>query len=492
WYQITRSPVVTSTTKGPGNLLSFGAGISVKFGTGKPQAGIPVNNTSVKVDTRTDVPVPAVEPGAPVAGKQPEVPVSPAIVEKKEEERKPDKDYTRPSILSPANGSNISTSEAKKPVILNWTPVLPPPPAGNVVYQVKLVEVSTNQTADQAIRSNKALLDKSIDAATSTSWSPPQATSGEAKNYAWNVRATDKSGKPYGENNGTSETAAFMMGQNDIDISIDSLSVDCCKDGKQLVKITVKNNLPNANTVLKKIWIMAVNGNFGIPYPVDITGMVSPPLPFSFLPSSASVSQGRLNLTASIDCIKDIKTIVLKAEGERNTNLGLVTDNDLEADTLKCICTDCDNIVIEMPENVVHNYTGNSVSMTTPVLVSPKKVTKVTADVVYFSFTPESEECAPCNKDSKAFGNLVSASLNANGFPVAAAIPYGHEAVWTSNNPGGVNLNGQFSFNITMPPLVKCCSAKVRYCIRYSFQFEDCTVCDKVICYSFNKKGCNQ
>lgn len=495
WYQITRSPVVSTTTKGPGNMLSFGAGISVKFGVGKPKASRHIESTSSVTPQTPEPPSIPAAPAVPVIvaseKRQDETGVQSPAPPENETKKDQVRDYIRPSILAPADGSAINGNDSQKPVILSWTAVLPPPPAP-VVYHVKLVEVNSNQQPEDAIRVNKTVFEKDIDAATTTAWTPPQTKSGEVKKYAWTVRATDKAGKPFGENNGTSDMSAFVAGQNDIDIAIDTLDVACCKDGKQLIKITIKNNLPNNNTSLKKVWIMAVNGNFGLPYPIDITANVSPPLPYNFLPSLTSVSQGRMNFTASINCISGINNIVIKAEGDRNTNLGLVTDNDLETDTLNCICLECDKIKIDIPDKANINYSGSSASVNVPVAVSPKKVTKITADVVYFSFTPESEDCAPCNKDSKTYGNIGTAALTASGFPSPGAIAYGHEVTWNSLNNAGSLLNGQFSFNITMPPLVKCCSAKVRFCIRYSFQFDDCTVCDTVVCYSFNKEGCNK
>lgn len=490
WYQISRAPFVTTTTKGPGNMLSLGAGVSVKLGVGKSRPDLPIEVETRRDTEKWDVndssytPV-KVNPNKPQQEPTEQISANPEKETKKESER----EYIRPSILSPADGASFSDDEARKPLVFKWTPVAPTPP-GVVVYHMKIVEIQQGQKAQSAIAANRAVFEKELDMLSSTTWNAPQSTKGEIKQYAWSVRATDKAGKPFGENNGTSEPAAFSIGQNDIDIAIDTLNVECCKNGKQKIKLTIKNNLPNNNTTLKKVWIMAVNGNFGMPYPMDISAFISPPLPFNFLPSSTSGSQGRMNFTANIDCIKDINSIVIKAEGERNTNMGLVTDNDLESDTLQCICNECDKIKIEIPEKGVINYTGNALTLNTSVIVSPKKIKKITADIVYFSYVPESDDCAPCNKDSKAFGNFASATLSANGFPSPGALMYGHEVVWNSNNLAGAMLNGQLNFNITTPPLVKCCSARFKFCIRYSFLFEDCTVCDKVVCYSFNKEGC--
>jgi len=488
-FQILKAPITESTTtitKGPGNMLNIGAGINYKLGSRGKNKG---KERSVPSDRN--------EPAKPSELQQPENPVSPVSKQeqpdKKEENEKRDekKEYVRPSAISPAGGASVASDNLKREVVLTWTPVMPLP-ASAVSYQVKVYEASEGQTPAVVVISNKPVFERKVDNVTQTSWMPPSNDRQETRNFVWTVRASDNAGKPYGANNGTSEPATFSVGQNDIDIAIDTLKVECCKDGMQVIKLTIKNNLPNTNTVLKKIIITAVNGNFGMPYPLDISASVSPPLPFSFLPSSTSGSQGRMNFTASVKCDLNMNNLVVKAEGERNTNMGIVTDNDLESDTLNCICKECDKIKIEIPDKAQTSVSANTVSVNSPVSVSPKKVKKVTADIVYFSFIPESEDCTPCNKDSKTYGNIASASLNATGFPVNALLPYGHEAVWNSNSNAGAMLNGQFSFNITIPPVVKCCSARIRFCVRYTFQFDDCTVCEKVVCYSVNKEGCNK
>jgi|GEM_PF-1159626 len=498
-FMVLRSPAVISTTKGPGNSFSFGAGVNVKFGNKKtsakdvetqPTGNIPQNPVN-------ENPPPSIVAAQQVDKKATDVPqaaeAKPEQQEKQKEQEK-EKEYIRPSILSPADGAAISSEELKKSVVLKWTSVIPLPPAGNVVYHVKLYEVAEGQQAATVLKSGKAIFEKDISNATQTSFSQPASTktSDKQSQFTWTVQATDRMGKPYGANNGTSDPSTFKISENDIDIAIDSLKVECCKDGKQLIKITIKNNLANTNTILKKIIITAVNGNFGSPQPLDISTLISPPLPFSFLPSSASASLGRKNFTASIDCNLNMNNLVVKAEGERSTAMGLVTDNDLESDTLNCICRECDKIKIEIPDKAQTSFSANTVSVISPVSVSPKKVKKITADIAYFSYTPESEDCAPCDKDSKTFGNFASASLTAPGFPSAALIPYGHEAIWNSNTSSGAILNGQFSLNVTVPPLVKCCSAKIRFCIRYTFQFDDCTVCEKVVCYTIKKEGCTK
>jgi hypothetical protein len=493
-YQVMKAPLAaTTTTSGPGNMFTLGAGVNVKFGLKEksrqpeqvsPSSYTQPDNTKPEVPTSNAVAQPAI----------PEKPLNPAEnTGTREPEKEKDKEYIRPSILYPSDGSTVSAAEFEKSIQLKWTAVTPPPP-GPVVYHIKIYEIIDGQQPEQAIRVNKAVFDKNITSNTQLSFSKARSDNPKTSQskYTWTVQATDQAGKPYGANNGTSTQASFMIGDNDIDIAIDSLQVECCKDGKQLIKFTIKNNLPNSNTVLKKMIITAVNGNFGPPQPIDITAMVSPALPYSFLPSSTSPSQGRLNFTASIDCNLSMNNLVIKAEAERNTNMGMVTDNDLESDSLNCICHECDKVKITLPEKAETSYSANSISISSPVSVGPKKVKKVTANIVYFSYKPESDDCAPCNKDSKAYGNFTTASLNASGFPVNGAIPYGHEAVWNSNSNSGAMLNGQFNFNISVPPLVKCCSAKFRFCIRYIFQFEDCTVCEKVVCYTINKEGCNK
>jgi len=448
-YQVLKTQFTentTSHTKGPSNFLNAGAGITYRLPFRKKDKPI----TEVRKD------------------------------------QEPEREYTRPFILTPSDGASVSDADSQNRVLISWLAVSPLP-VEPVVYNVKIFKNENSAGKAQPITFSKPVFEKEITNRTSLIWTPDEKPAGGK--YTVIVRATNQIGNPFGSNNGVSDPANFVSGQNDIDITIDSLEVGCCKDGKQPITIVVKNNLSNTNTILKKLTIMALNGNFGTPCPIDISSSVSPALPFSFLPSSTSISNGKASFLASIDCLNGVSNLIVKAEAERNTSLGMVSDNDLEADTLHCVCKACDKLKIEIG-NPQHNLSQPLISSIFPIQVSPAKVTKVTATLVYFGFDPESDECAPCNKDSKNNGIILSATLAASGFASAGQTKGSNHVVWNSNTPAGTLLNGQFNFDIAIPPVVKCCAATFSYCIRFSFLFDDCTTCEKVICTRVIKEGC--
>lgn len=396
--------------------------------------------------------------------------------------------YQAPQLISPADGTVISKTAAKSPVTFRWVPVVPKPKV-DVVYKVRIIEIRKGQTATSAMQAGGPIFEKEVINQTQLAGvSLSQLPIAKDSKYGWyvqalSVQAANKAGFSFGENNGTSGPASFMVGENDIDIYIDSLKVECCANSRQLIKLTIRNGEPNTNTILRKLFITAVNGNSGLPYPLDISSSVIPPLPFSFLPSSTSVSQGRKNFTASVPCNLNMNILIIKAYGDRVTGLGTVDDNDLEADTLQCRCTDCDSINLNLPEQ--GTFTSDSTLwMTTPVSASPGIIKSIKAQLVYFEHKPESDDCVPCNRDSKDWGNFISATLSDTDFNNIAILNYGHEVQWNSTNGTGSNLNGIFKFNISLPPLVKCCKLNIKFCIRYIFEFEDCIVCEKLVCYT--------
>ena len=116
--------------------------------------------------------------------------------------------YTAPTLEAPANESNIN--DPRKPLPIIWTPVIPRPSQGEVTYTVRVYAVEKGQKPVQAIRLNKPMLEKDF-FTTQTTWQIPSEyiTAKEKATFVWNVQATNKERKGYGENNGVSEYAVF-------------------------------------------------------------------------------------------------------------------------------------------------------------------------------------------------------------------------------------------------------------------------------------------
>ena len=153
-------------------------------------------------------------------------------------------------------------------------------------------------------------------------------------------------------------------------------------------------------------------------------------------------------------------------------------------------CAACkpQHLVFNIPTNVEVLFNpDNSMSLFQPIGInsSPfKLITSVAMELVYFEFIPESEDCLPCNKNSATFGNFSSGVI-AGTTAVGAGTHSLTSTFLPPKNPGSFPA----SFNITLPPTVKCCDGMVRWCIRYIVSFDDCSVCSKVVCYEKHKTG---
>ena len=120
--------------------------------------------------------------------------------------------FRPPTLIAPATNTVFKLADVKKPITFRWTPVVPPPPANEVTYHIRVFEVQQGQQSIQALQVNTPLFDKEVPA-TQTIWQPPAelSNSKETRNFVWTVQATNKAGKGYGANNGTSEPSLFSI-----------------------------------------------------------------------------------------------------------------------------------------------------------------------------------------------------------------------------------------------------------------------------------------
>jgi hypothetical protein len=327
------------------------------------------------------------------------------------------------------------------------------------------------QNGLQAMRSNQPIVTKDVDNLTQAVVNniytgpcrPPYLC-----DFIWNVQALDREGKPMGRNEGNSEPFTFKIADNDIDIQIDSVFVSCCVNGIQQVYIKIKNNL--ANTV--KITQLKIDKVNGYPNVVPISGL-TPILPVNISGNGSQV------FTGNIKCIDSAKIIRFYVAAEDAID-NAITETEVQSDTLHCVCTDCDekkvNIQAAAPNIVVNGNNTITLNQQISVITSPVKLVKsIRAELNYFEFVPESEDCLPCNKDSKTFGNFGTGN---------------HEQQWNFGPPKNLSSGITGTMTITLPPTVKCCNATIRWCIRYVVVFEDCTTCNKIVCYETKKEGC--
>ncbi len=383
-------------------------------------------------------------------------------------------DYSRPTNIFPVDKAILRPGDARV-INFKWSPVVPPPPNRDIIYRLRVWQLMQGQNSTQAMRSNPPIVEKEVNAQQQAvvndlytgPCKPPYIC-----DFIWTVQATNREGKPYGENNGMSEPTIFKVGNN-IDIQIDSLLVGCCEKGKQNIFIRVKNNL------LNNVSITAIKYEINGAGPSITLTPLTPALPVTIS------GNGTQDFTSSINCIDNLSSLKFLVDAEdvadpdnKETEVGTYT--------LKCRCSACDSVKIQVPDqaDIIADANGNLI-LNTNIAISPKPVKSIRGELVYFEYKPDSDDCMLCNKDSKTFGNFISAQFNNQ----PAGLPWPHTTEWNSANTNGQVITGMpLQFTISMPPTVKCCAAVVKWCIRYVVTFSDCTVCNKLVCYTHTKK----
>ena len=120
-------------------------------------------------------------------------------------------EYSPPTLITPDNGKKFSAQELQTVVMFRWTPLVPKPKEP-VTYRLKVWQLMQGQNGTTAMRSNQPIVTKDVDNITQATVSaiytgpckPPYLC-----DYIWNVQALNRTGKPMGNNNGTSEPYTF-------------------------------------------------------------------------------------------------------------------------------------------------------------------------------------------------------------------------------------------------------------------------------------------
>jgi hypothetical protein len=350
-----------------------------------------------------------------------------------------------------------------------------PKPQEPVTYRLKVWQLMQGQNSTQAMRTNKPIVTKDVADITEATVSgiytgpcrPPYLC-----DYVWNVQALDRQGKPIGDNEGTSQTWAFMVTQ--YIIQLDSIKVNCtAKPGVYSFSYTITN--PNVGPATLNVFTVTSS----VPAGASIASF-TPPI------GTTIPAGNQLTITGTINAAPNLSNICIGAEIKDVGNAFWKASKDTCVNVGTCRCNACDSVKIDpQPKGEVQADANGNLVQNISLTISPKPVKSIKAELVYFEYKPQSDDCMLCNKDSKTFGNFIAATASNNPL----GIPYPHTVEWNSNNPNGQNINNvPLQFTISMPPTVKCCAAEVKWCIRYVITFADCTVCNKLVCYSYNKK----
>ncbi|HVW97861.1 MAG TPA: hypothetical protein VHA56_17965 [Mucilaginibacter sp.] len=125
--------------------------------------------------------------------------------------------YQLPVLLQPANDANLDAHIAQNVIIFRWTNLVP---GGQELpeYRVQVFEIKPGQTAMQAFRGNRPLLDEAAPrGATQYIWRPmlPMPDSVANRKFIWTVQTLDREGNPIPTEDsaieGRSEPAIFNI-----------------------------------------------------------------------------------------------------------------------------------------------------------------------------------------------------------------------------------------------------------------------------------------
>jgi hypothetical protein len=165
-----------------------------------------------------------------------------------------------------------------------------------------------------------------------------------------------------------------------------------------------------------------------------------------------------------------------------------------------CICRYCEkaeNMKIELNQDSATVTADNMLHINQRITVTPKKISKVTAEIVALEEYGVDDACKTCRR-SKA-GDLeennvyhfveanklkwiVGASINAS--PANNPHSYPTKILeWETNKQGAVT----FDLNVALPSTaaLSCCARHGKICIRYSFTDIDCKTCNQLVCYEY-------
>ncbi len=378
-------------------------------------------------------------------------------------------DYAPPTLITPENGKRFLKKDMLKPVMFRWTPLVPKPREA-VTYRLKVWQLMQGQNGTQAMRSNQPIVSKDVDNLTQAvvtnlytgPCKPPYLC-----DFIWTVQAVNREGKPMGRNNGTSEPYTFKILDDNINTKIDSVKVGCCENGKQTIYVKVTNLHPTNQAQVMSIKYR-VNGTG----PLTTLSPTTPPIPFLMAPNSSQA------FTALINCVDSMKTIKFIVETIWPTDPDNI-NNETAWDTLHCRCDACDekNFTFKAPTPQNITISNNTIAFNQPVTITTtpvKTITAIKAELVYFEMVPENEMCIPCNKDANTYGHFTNGT---------------NSQQW--NGP-----QQTLNINITTPQLTPCCSAVLKWCIRYKVEMKDskgeCYTCNVLICYEKKKEGCEK
>lgn len=379
-----------------------------------------------------------------------------------------------PVNIFPENNKAFRPDQVKQSIQFRWKPA-EPKPQGPVTYRLKVWQLMQGQTSSQAMN-NKPVTEKEVTDVTEVAVAgiytgpcrPPYLC-----DFVWQVEmlGRDAAGQPAKVICSSSPTT-FMVSQ--YIIQIDSIKVSCTdKPGVYSFSYSLTN--PNPGTAKLTNFVVTSSTPAG----ASLAGF-TPPL------NTNIPANGQLTITGTINGSPSLTNICIGAEITDQVNTFWKASKDTCTSITPCKCTACDTVKITISQKEIKFDANGNISLVNNISAGPKTVKAVKAELVYYEYKPESDDCMLCNKDSKTYGNFDNGSLDNNNGNGGGT----HSLDWIFTSPKNLSGGTPASFVITVPPTVKCCNANIRFCIRYVFTFSDCTVCNKLVCTEIKKDGC--
>ncbi len=364
----------------------------------------------------------------------------------------------------PEDKKQFTPEEAGKPITFKWTP-LSPKPQEPVTYRVRVWQLMQGQNAMGAMRSNQPIVTKEVNNVTEMAAGgiytgpcrPPMICA-----YVWAVEAVTKNAAGVTRVIATSEPTSFFVTQ--YIIQIDSIKVLCTsKPGVYSFSYFITN--PNPGPAIFSLFTVTSS----VPAGATIVPGFAPPIG-TIIPSG-----GQITVTGTINAATNLSNICIGARITDQGNSFWMAQKDTCAKVEPCKCEECDKVKINVVQKELKFDNKGNVILNTNVSSSPKLVKSIKAELVYFEYKPESDDCMLCNKDSKTFGNFNNGTRSME---------------WNFSPPKNISNGSPTNMLINVPPTVNCCNANIKFCIRYVITYEDCTVCNKLVCYEIKKDGC--
>ncbi len=389
--------------------------------------------------------------------------------------------YSPPTNVSPVNEKTFTEKELIAPVTFRWTPIIPRP-KDPVVYKLRVWQLMQGQSATQAMKTTTPIVEEEVTNITQMVKKitfPPNAIA--QKLFTWNVEASKKNAMGEVEMLGVSEASAFSI-QSGTDVSVTKDSVFCKnQQGVYPFKFTILNN-NNYNRTFTNLSVYSINAvvqGTAPNYLVIPASQLTPGIGANIAANNSLTVTGNLNYSGNINEI-----IFL---GSTSGGIPPKSGDFDFTDTLRCICTSCDSIKINLPPATKGQLLDNvtiSQSISTQLLPSnaPLAIKSITAEIIYFDIVKNDTLCYRCEKNSDRFGKFKIATISNTAFTNTTTTLPNNEVLFTATTAQALT-NATFNFEIAAPDINKCCTDKINACIRYTIVTQDCKTCSITQCY---------